>query len=142
MALRDLALQDLAFRDLALHDPALHEPTPHETPAPRETPAQDALSDAVRALTVASERPARITPSGEVRVDFEFSRYVLAREVDHEESSAADAGRPWLVRVFRAVSGRTSDIELASATAPWLVDAFDAAYTALDTPGGTDPRTV
>lgn len=107
---------------------------------PRTPRLTEQYSDALHVLTVAARRPASVVNIGgeySIRVDFEFARYLLATNTtaglyDSDGTMSygdEDSPVPWRVQVIATANG--SDQVIADTTAPWLIDAYDAAHALL-----------
>ena len=87
-------------------------------------------ADALTALAAATHRPANVVNTGDgyaIRVDFEYSRYLLA--TNHADGGLNDdvsAVDRWVVRIFQDVTDAAPEL-LVETEAEWLVDAFDRA---------------
>ncbi|GAC69949.1 hypothetical protein [Gordonia soli] len=92
------------------------------------TPDASLYADARNALSVVTGRPTSIVPLGDdtaVRVEFEYSRYLLA-VVDAHGRTDSDQWTRWHVTINQKSDG-AADSVIAEATSAWLIDAYDAA---------------
>lgn len=90
------------------------------------------------ALAAATQRPANVVNlAGDyaIRVDLEYSRYVLATNTARGLPDGTCVAGSWLVRIFQSQNGGLSDELLANATDEWLIDAFDSALGNLEADG-------
>jgi len=95
-----------------------------------DTPDQR-YTDAVTVLAAATHRPVRVVlhqGCHVVRVDFEFGRYLLARNDDTSTPTDPDASGGWAVTVHDDLDPSAG--VLAEATDEWLIDAFDLVFDA------------
>lgn len=95
-----------------------------------DTPDQR-YTDAVTVLAAETHRPVSVVlHQGRhvVRVDFEFGRYLLARNDDTGATTDPDASGDWTVTVHDELDPSAG--VLAEATDEWLVDAFDLVFDA------------
>ncbi|WP_064058037.1 hypothetical protein [Prescottella equi] len=86
-------------------------------------------TDAVTVLAAATHRPVRVVlyrGRRVVRVDFEFGRFLLARNDDTGTTTDPDACGDWTVTVHDEQDPSAG--VLAEATDEWLADAFDRVY--------------
>lgn len=96
-----------------------------------DTPDQR-YTDAVTVLAAATHRPVRVVlHQGRhvVRVDFEFGRYLLARNDDTGVTTDPDASGRWTVTAHDELDPSAG--VLAEATDEWLVDALDLVFDAV-----------
>ncbi|TSD40281.1 hypothetical protein FFI94_031445 [Rhodococcus sp. KBS0724] len=95
-------------------------------------------NDALIALAAASQRPANVVNlAGEyaIRVELEYSRYVVATNTPQGLSDEPDASGSWLVRIFQSGHDDAPHELLTEANDQWLIDAFDSALEHLETDG-------
>lgn len=98
----------------------------------------ETYNDALIALAAATQRPASVVNVAGVyaiRVDLEYSRYVIAANTPHGLSDDPEAEGSWLVRIFQACGDSTPDELLTHTTHVWLIDAFDSALEQLEADG-------
>ncbi|NRI69842.1 hypothetical protein FEZ60_30450 [Rhodococcus sp. MS16] len=97
-------------------------------------------NDALIALAAASQRPANVVNlAGEyaIRVELEYSRYVVATNTPGGLADEPDASGTWLVRIFHAGNDDAPHELLTEATDQWLIDAYDSALRHLKADGNT-----
>ncbi|KLN67946.1 hypothetical protein [Rhodococcus sp. C3V] len=93
--------------------------------------------DALVALAAASQRPATVVNVDghyAIRVDLEYSRYVVATNSPRGLWDEPDASGSWLVCIVHTDDAGI-DVLLSEAQKPWLIDAFDAAVDRLEADG-------
>ncbi|WP_419722046.1 hypothetical protein [Rhodococcus globerulus] len=98
----------------------------------------ETYNDALIALAAATQRPANVVNlAGDyaIRVDLEYSRYVLATNTAEGLSDETYPAGSWLVRIFQSQIGGLPDELLADATDEWLIDAFDSVLRRLEADG-------
>ncbi|WP_258957180.1 hypothetical protein [Rhodococcus globerulus] len=95
-------------------------------------------NDALIALAAATQRPTNVVNLDgiyAIRVDLEYSRYVVATNSPRGLSDEPDANGSWLVCIYRSDLAGVSDELLVESTAAWLIDAFDSALARLESGG-------
>ncbi len=102
---------------------------------PRRPEFTERYADALHVLAVASGRPAVVVNLDghyALRVDFEYSRYLLATNTDADVGlEDTDAERPWRVQVFAVRDNR--DVLVGDHSAAWLIDAYEEVIGAIPT---------
>lgn len=94
-------------------------------------------NDALIALATATHRPANVVNvAGNycIRVDFEYNRYLIAGNTGAGLSDQRGS-EIWSIRIYEADASSSDDRLLAEASHQWLVDAYDAAWEALEAEG-------
>lgn len=88
-------------------------------------------------LAAATHRPANVVNAGfgyAIRVDFEYSRYLLATNVVGGLADDASGVDRWTVRFFQDGTAEEPEL-LVEVEHQWLVDAFDLAMVELGRSG-------
>ncbi|WP_240945542.1 hypothetical protein [Rhodococcus sp. HNM0569] len=99
---------------------------------PRKQEHTNVYADALTALETAAHRPASVVNVADdyaIRVDFEFSRHLLATNTGSGLADDPSLIDDWTVGIYQ--DGPDGPVLLAQAKGRWLVDAYDATVAEL-----------